>query len=211
MTTQLLSNICLWYRADVLRENTEAVFAACDAAHGRWAKLLGVRAALHPKLRLQEFLIIYNVTEEFVAATEKVISFPVWKICTNVHYAHHCIHASYDFIVSSYSCRLEAGWVTTSVELYNNNQSNLLTISILSGWVIKFVDYQHLLNSTMVNNLHEFTDDEKLKGHSSNVIYKERIILNIRLQSIIVHKLQWIIVLFWKNINHSTLSLTPQL
>uniref|UniRef100_A0A0D3FT24 Vacuolar protein sorting-associated protein 54 C-terminal domain-containing protein n=1 Tax=Oryza barthii TaxID=65489 RepID=A0A0D3FT24_9ORYZ len=59
-------------RADVLRENTEAVFAACDAAHGRWAKLLGVRAALHPKLRLQEFLIIYNVTEEFVAATEKI-------------------------------------------------------------------------------------------------------------------------------------------
>uniref|UniRef100_A0A0E0KN79 Vacuolar protein sorting-associated protein 54 C-terminal domain-containing protein n=1 Tax=Oryza punctata TaxID=4537 RepID=A0A0E0KN79_ORYPU len=59
-------------RADVLRENTEAVFAACDAAHGRWAKLLGVRAALHPKLRLQEFLIIYNITEEFVAATEKI-------------------------------------------------------------------------------------------------------------------------------------------
>ncbi|CAL5018233.1 unnamed protein product [Urochloa decumbens] len=59
-------------RADVLRENTEAVFAACDAAHGRWAKLLGVRAALHPRLRLQEFLIIYNITEEFIAATEKV-------------------------------------------------------------------------------------------------------------------------------------------
>ncbi|XP_040379050.1 vacuolar protein sorting-associated protein 54, chloroplastic [Oryza brachyantha] len=59
-------------RADVLRENTEAVFAACDAAHGRWAKLLGVRAALHPKLRLQEFLIIYNITEEFVAASEKI-------------------------------------------------------------------------------------------------------------------------------------------
>ncbi|XP_062225215.1 vacuolar protein sorting-associated protein 54, chloroplastic-like [Phragmites australis] len=59
-------------RADVLRENTEAVFAACDAAHGRWAKLLGVRAALHPKLRLQEFLIIYNITEEFIASTEKI-------------------------------------------------------------------------------------------------------------------------------------------
>ena len=55
-----------------MRENAEAVFAACDAAHGRWAKLLGVRAALHPKLRLQEFLIIYNITEEFIAATEKV-------------------------------------------------------------------------------------------------------------------------------------------
>ncbi|KAG8055995.1 hypothetical protein GUJ93_ZPchr0001g31285 [Zizania palustris] len=59
-------------QADVLRENTEAVFVACDAAHGRWAKLLGVRAALHPKLRLHEFLIIYNITEEFVAATEKI-------------------------------------------------------------------------------------------------------------------------------------------
>ncbi|THF98578.1 hypothetical protein TEA_003790 [Camellia sinensis var. sinensis] len=58
--------------ADVLRENTEAVFAACDAAHGRWAKLLGVRALLHPRLRLQEFLGIYNITQEFITATEKI-------------------------------------------------------------------------------------------------------------------------------------------
>lgn len=62
-------------RADVMRENTEAVFAACDAAHGRWAKLLGVRALLHPKLRLQEFLSIYNITQEFITATEKVFMF----------------------------------------------------------------------------------------------------------------------------------------
>lgn len=61
-------------RADVLRENTEAVFAACDAAHGRWAKLLGVRALLHPRLRLQEFLSIYNITQEFITATEKVLT-----------------------------------------------------------------------------------------------------------------------------------------
>lgn len=60
------------FRADVLRENTEAVFAACDAAHGRWAKLLGVRALLHPKLRLLEFLSIYDITQEFIAATEKI-------------------------------------------------------------------------------------------------------------------------------------------
>ncbi|XP_042408605.1 vacuolar protein sorting-associated protein 54, chloroplastic-like [Zingiber officinale] len=60
------------FRADVLRENTEAVFAACDAAHGRWAKLLGVRALLHPKLRLQEFLRIYDITQNFIAATEKL-------------------------------------------------------------------------------------------------------------------------------------------
>ncbi|XXG84800.1 hypothetical protein AAC387_Pa11g0026 [Persea americana] len=60
------------FRADVLRENTEAVFAACDAAHGRWAKLLGVRALLHPKLRLQEFISIYNITQDFITATEKI-------------------------------------------------------------------------------------------------------------------------------------------
>ncbi|XP_078166620.1 VPS54 isoform X2 [Carex rostrata] len=60
------------FRADVLSENTEAVFAACDAAHGRWAKLLGVRALLHPKLRLQEFLSIYNITQDFISATEKI-------------------------------------------------------------------------------------------------------------------------------------------
>lgn len=56
----------------MLRENAEAVFAACDAAHGRWAKLLGVRALLHPKLRLPEFLSIYSITQEFINSTEKV-------------------------------------------------------------------------------------------------------------------------------------------
>ncbi|XP_043695603.1 vacuolar protein sorting-associated protein 54, chloroplastic [Telopea speciosissima] len=66
------SNMSRNFRADVLRENTEAVFAACDAAHGRWAKLLGVRALLHPKLRLLEFLSIYNITQDFISATEKI-------------------------------------------------------------------------------------------------------------------------------------------
>ncbi|CAN1226105.1 Vacuolar protein sorting-associated protein 54, chloroplastic [Linum grandiflorum] len=66
------SSISKNFRADVLRENAESVFAACDAAHGRWAKLLGVRALLHPKLRLQEFLSIYNITQEFISSTEKV-------------------------------------------------------------------------------------------------------------------------------------------
>lgn len=60
------------FRADVLRENAEAVFAACDAAHGRWAKLLGVRTTLHPRLKLQEFLTVYNITHEFITATEKI-------------------------------------------------------------------------------------------------------------------------------------------
>ncbi|XP_057430174.1 vacuolar protein sorting-associated protein 54, chloroplastic [Lotus japonicus] len=66
------SNMSKNFRADVLRENAEAVFAACDAAHGRWAKLLGVRAVLHPRLKLQEFLTIYNITQEFITATEKI-------------------------------------------------------------------------------------------------------------------------------------------
>ncbi|KAF3452422.1 hypothetical protein FNV43_RR02855 [Rhamnella rubrinervis] len=66
------SNMSTNFRTDVLRENTEAVFAACDSAHGRWAKLLGVRALLHPKLRLQEFLSIYNITQDFITATEKI-------------------------------------------------------------------------------------------------------------------------------------------
>ncbi|XP_015875621.2 vacuolar protein sorting-associated protein 54, chloroplastic [Ziziphus jujuba] len=66
------SNMSTNFRTDVLRENTEAVFAACDAAHGRWAKLLGVRALLHPKLRLQEFLSIYSITQDFITATEKI-------------------------------------------------------------------------------------------------------------------------------------------
>ncbi|BBN11151.1 vacuolar protein sorting-associated protein 54 [Marchantia polymorpha subsp. ruderalis] len=71
-TTGASSSISRQFRADVLRENTEAVCAACDAAHGRWAKLLGVRALIHPKLRLQEFVSIYNVTQDFITATEKV-------------------------------------------------------------------------------------------------------------------------------------------
>lgn len=68
----MFSKTVVLNRADVLRENAEAVFAACDAAHGRWAKLLGVRAVLHPRLKLQEFLTIYNITQEFITATEKV-------------------------------------------------------------------------------------------------------------------------------------------
>nr|AEJ72554.1 putative vacuolar protein sorting [Malus domestica] len=72
------SNISKNFRADVLRENTEAVVAACDAAHGRWAKLLGVRALLHPRLRLQEFLSIYNITQDFITATEKFYDQPCY-------------------------------------------------------------------------------------------------------------------------------------
>ncbi|KAL4396897.1 hypothetical protein S245_001366 [Arachis hypogaea] len=59
--SEVLKNFVL-NRADVLRENAEAVFAACDTAHGRWAKLLVVCAVLHPRLKLQEFQNIYNIT-----------------------------------------------------------------------------------------------------------------------------------------------------
>lgn len=80
----------IFLRADVLRENAEAVFAACDAAHGRWAKLLGVRALLHPKLRLQEFLGIYNITQEFITATEKVFFFFRSSILEAIEFICQC-------------------------------------------------------------------------------------------------------------------------
>ncbi|KAF8107620.1 hypothetical protein N665_0119s0081 [Sinapis alba] len=67
-----LMNMSRNFRADVLRENTEAVFAACEVTHARWAKLLGVRALLHPKLKLQEFMSIYDLTQEFITITEKI-------------------------------------------------------------------------------------------------------------------------------------------
>ncbi|CAN8325268.1 unnamed protein product [Cochlearia groenlandica] len=67
-----LMNMSRNFRADILRENTEALFAACEVTHGRWAKLLGVRALLHPKLKLQEFMSIYDLTQEFITATEKI-------------------------------------------------------------------------------------------------------------------------------------------
>lgn len=60
------------FRADVLRENTETVCSACHAAYERWAKLLGVRALVHPKLRLQEFKSIHDITQVFMLATEKI-------------------------------------------------------------------------------------------------------------------------------------------
>ncbi|KAL8511914.1 hypothetical protein ACS0TY_018379 [Phlomoides rotata] len=60
------------FRADILRENAEALFAACDAAHGRWAKIVGIRAQIHPKLKLQEFLGVYNISQEFISSTEKI-------------------------------------------------------------------------------------------------------------------------------------------
>ncbi|GER43262.1 vacuolar protein sorting [Striga asiatica] len=67
-TTNLSRN----FRADILRENAEALFAACDAAHGRWAKIVGIRSQIHPKLKLQEFLGVYNISQEFISSTEKI-------------------------------------------------------------------------------------------------------------------------------------------
>ncbi|KAK6118287.1 hypothetical protein DH2020_047960 [Rehmannia glutinosa] len=67
-TTNLSRN----FRADILRENAEALFAACDAAHGRWAKIVGIRSQIHPKLKLPEFLGVYNISQEFISSTEKI-------------------------------------------------------------------------------------------------------------------------------------------
>ncbi|KAL2467433.1 Vacuolar protein sorting-associated protein [Abeliophyllum distichum] len=66
------SNFSKNFRADILRENAEALFAACDAAHGRWAKIVGIRSQIHPKLRLQDFLSVYNISQEFISSTEKI-------------------------------------------------------------------------------------------------------------------------------------------
>ncbi|KAL0300519.1 UNVERIFIED_CONTAM: Vacuolar protein sorting-associated protein 54, chloroplastic, partial [Sesamum radiatum] len=65
-------NLSKNFRADILRENAEALFAACDAAHGRWAKIVGIRSQIHPKLKLQEFLSVYNISQEFISSTEKI-------------------------------------------------------------------------------------------------------------------------------------------
>ena len=59
-------------RLDVLRENAEVVSDACDVAHGRWAKLLTVRAQQHAKLTLQEFVDLHSLTSHFITCTEKV-------------------------------------------------------------------------------------------------------------------------------------------
>ncbi|PWA90788.1 hypothetical protein CTI12_AA097050 [Artemisia annua] len=47
------------------------LFGIIYGAPGRFSKLLGVRDLLHPRLRLQNFSPIYNVSQEFVTATEK--------------------------------------------------------------------------------------------------------------------------------------------
>ncbi|XP_051134830.1 vacuolar protein sorting-associated protein 54, chloroplastic [Andrographis paniculata] len=65
-------NLSKNFRADILRENAEALFAACDAAHGRWAKIVGIRSQIHPKLKLQDFLSVYNISQEFISSTEKI-------------------------------------------------------------------------------------------------------------------------------------------
>lgn len=64
------SNKSKKFRDDVLQENAEAVFAACDTAHRRWAKLLRDRGVLHASLNpLQslQFLYIDSINEDFIA------------------------------------------------------------------------------------------------------------------------------------------------
>lgn len=121
--SKLLSVI---FSADVLRENTEAVFAACDAAHGRWAKLLGVRALLHPKLRLQEFLHIYDITQNFIAATEKVrLNFSFFFVIIKL------IHRLSKKLKLPLFSSLVEDWVIVFAVLFSRSQRHLLTISMI--------------------------------------------------------------------------------
>jgi vacuolar protein sorting-associated protein 54 len=55
---------------EVLRTNTAVVTTAVEAAHGRWAKLLGVRAGIHSKLRQDAFSAVTAATEAFISNTE---------------------------------------------------------------------------------------------------------------------------------------------
>lgn len=121
-------------RADVLRENAEAVFAACDAAHGRWAKILGVRSPIHPRLRLQEFLNIYNITQEFITATEKVkCSIFIFYFVNTLRVPHlyfSCIDACFANIY-----RLVEDWVIVFGEHCNRRPRPLLISNMNPGLV----------------------------------------------------------------------------
>lgn len=108
-----------------MRENTEAVFAACDAAHGRWAKLLGVRALLHPKLRLQEFLTIYNITQDFITATEKVY---IFSMPNNLTVLKNLLFIIYLFFVNLN--RLVEGWDIAFEEHCSHRPKPLLILSM---------------------------------------------------------------------------------
>jgi hypothetical protein len=77
--------ICLMFsknlvpnRDDVLQENAEAVFAACDTAHRRWAKLLRDRCVLHASLNPLQFLYIDSINEDFIAV--------IGDVCTYFHF-----------------------------------------------------------------------------------------------------------------------------
>ena len=126
--------VTIFVRADVLRENAEAVFAACDAAHGRWAKLLGVRALLHPKLRLVEFLSIYNITQEFITATEKVFIYLVFYMMN--FFSCLCLWC---YLYANIN-RLVEGWVIVFVEQCNH-RLKLLLISSMKCELVSFFSF----------------------------------------------------------------------
>ncbi|CAL5412670.1 unnamed protein product [Camellia sinensis] len=145
-------------RVDVLQENTEAVFAACDSGHGRWAKLLGVRALLHPRLRFQEFLRIYNITQEFISATEKVLLLMLLEVvfmvfvfnrcccCLYFYYRIICFFLFFIFPCKHYFSfvimmpnyanvnRLVEGWDTALGGHYNHRPRALLISSMNPKW-----------------------------------------------------------------------------
>jgi len=58
---------------EALRNITQAVTQAVEAAQARWAKLLGVRGAIHARLRLEDFSAVMAATEQFMLHSEATL------------------------------------------------------------------------------------------------------------------------------------------
>jgi len=65
---------------ETLRECSEVVSSACDVAHGRWAKLLGVRSNVHARLKLREYCLVHEETQRFMSATEEMSGKPCYSL-----------------------------------------------------------------------------------------------------------------------------------
>ncbi|KAK3272411.1 hypothetical protein CYMTET_19293 [Cymbomonas tetramitiformis] len=57
---------------ETLKANAASISAACEAAQGRWSKLLAVRASEHCELQLAEFVSIMEASIGFVERSEKM-------------------------------------------------------------------------------------------------------------------------------------------
>jgi len=108
---------------EVVAANVAAVTGAVEAAHGRWAKLLGVRADIHAKLRLSEFAGVMDATEGFVKSTEAgCAGFPpkgrVLKACMHAQ-AKAFLNHTHQNCMSKMATLLESDpWQATAVDAY---------------------------------------------------------------------------------------------